>query len=138
MGDIISIQDYKNKKINKEREEELKIAEQEYNEFIKLLRYFVDIQEPKFEEIHISPQSDGNYTLIDEAGCEIHREYFDELRNEIENSSSEVNYDDMLISSLITMSPKKIIINNSESIKNKELLTTISKVFDNTEIRKCL
>jgi putative sporulation protein YtxC len=134
LGDVISIQDYKMKKENKEREEELKIAEQEYNEFIKLLKYFVDIQEPKYEEIHITQNSDGTYKLIDEAGNEVHREYFDEFKREIEDS--EVNYDDLLISSLITMSPKKIIINNSESIKNKELLMTISKVFDNTELRK--
>ena len=41
------------------------IAEREYNEFIKLLRYFVEIQESKLDTINIIPSEEGSYFLID-------------------------------------------------------------------------
>jgi len=43
MGKILSIEGYKNKQIQIEHEKSLK----EYEEFVKLLKYFVDTQPPR-------------------------------------------------------------------------------------------
>jgi hypothetical protein len=45
--------------------------EREYKEFIRLLRYFVDIQDPKFDTIHVIVGFDGKYALFDENRREI-------------------------------------------------------------------
>lgn len=110
-----------------ERALEIFIAEREYNEFIKLLRYFVEIQECKIDTIHLCQSKDGRYILYDENRNRVSSEYFDELRSEILDDT--INYDDLLISTLITISPKNITIHNIDGFRNKELVQTIMNVF---------
>lgn len=110
-----------------ERALEIFVAEREYNEFIKLLRYFVEIQECKIDTIHLCQSKDGRYLLYDENRNRISSEYFDELRSEMLEDT--INYDDLLISTLITISPKRITIHDIESFKNRELVQTILNVF---------
>lgn len=99
----------------------------EYKEFIRLLRYFVDIQEPKFEIIHIAAGFENKYVLMDERKNEVTNECIQEFVNEI--SEGEINYDDLLVSSLITLAPKKIVIHGTGQFRNKELMETIKNVF---------
>ncbi len=103
------------------------LMEREYREFIRLLRYFVDIQDPKFDSIHVIVGYDGKYTLFDENKREITNECIQEFINEI--SEGEINYDDLLVSSLITLAPRSIVIHCIERFKNRELLETIKNVF---------
>lgn len=103
------------------------LIEREYNEFIKLLRYFVEIQEPKVREVHILVDDDRKYILLDDSMRVINNDILRELAREI--SDTEMTYDDLLISSLITIAPSKITIHGYEKIKNTELLNTINKVF---------
>lgn len=103
------------------------LMEREYKEFIRLLRYFVDIQEPKFETIHVIASMDNKYILLDERKREITSECIQEFINEI--SEDDINYDDLLVSSLITFAPKKITIHCTGQLRNKELLETIKNVF---------
>lgn len=110
-----------------ERALEIFVAEREYNEFIKLLRYFVEIQECKIDTVHLYQSKDGRYLLYDDERNRISSEYFDELCTEILDDT--INYDDLLISTLITISPNKIMIHDIEEFKNKELLQTIMNVF---------
>lgn len=104
------------------------LMEREYREFIRLLRYFVEIQEPKFEVIHVIAGFDSKYVLLDEHKKEITNECIQDFVNEI--SEGEINYDDLLVSSLITLAPKKIVIHSNGQFKNKELLETIKNVFN--------
>jgi len=101
--------------------------EREYREFIRLLRYFVDIQEPKFNAVHIIAGYDNKYVLLDENKNEITNECLQEFVNDI--PEGEINYDDLLVSSLITMAPRKLVIHGAKSFRNKELLETIKNVF---------
>jgi putative sporulation protein YtxC len=103
------------------------MTDREYREFIRLLRYFVDIQEPKLETVHIIVGSDNKYTLLDDCKREITNECIQEYVNEI--SQGEINQDDLLVSSLITFAPKKVIIHCKGQFKNKELMDTIKNVF---------
>lgn len=103
------------------------LMEREYKEFIRLLRYFVDIQEPKFNVIHVLVSFDNKYILLDEAKKEITNECIQEFINEI--SQGEINYDDLLVSSLITLAPRKIVMHCTAQFRNKELLETIKNVF---------
>ena len=108
------------------------ITEREYNEFIKLLRYFVEIQDCKINTVNIVPAEKGGYLLIDSKKSPINCECFEELKAEI--GDNDISYDDLLISTLITIAPNKIIIHNCEGFKNKELFKTINNVFfDRTE-----
>lgn len=103
------------------------LMEKEYKEFIRLLKYFVDIQEPKFKNIHIVVDENSCYTLLDERKKEITNECLKEYMNEV--SEGDINYDDLLVSSLITLAPRKVTIHSIEYFKNKELLETIKSIF---------
>jgi len=104
------------------------LIENEYNEFIKLLQYFVEIQDPKVDEVHVVLQDDAKYVLLDSNLKVIQNEMLEQLAQEI--SDKEISNDDLLISSLITIAPCKITIHEYDKIKNVELLNTINNVFD--------
>lgn len=103
------------------------LTDREYREFIRLLRYFVDIQEPKIDTVHVIVGYDDRYMLLDGSKKEITNECIQEYVNEI--SEGEINYDDLLVSSLITFAPRKIVIHCMGQFRNKELLETIKNVF---------
>lgn len=103
------------------------MVEKEYNEFIKLLKYFVDIQDSKIDLLNIVMLKDGGYELFDEAGNNIFQEFVNSI-TELKATNA-VKEEDIIISGLITNSPKEIIIHNKENCNNKEFLNTIVSVF---------
>ncbi len=108
------------------------LMEREYQEFIKLLRYFVDIQEPKLEAVHILPGYENKYIILDHSHNEITNDCIKEFLNEV--PEEDINFDDLLVSSLITIAPIRIYIHDAKQIKNKELIETIKNVFLNKVI----
>ncbi|MBU3146499.1 putative sporulation protein YtxC [Clostridium sp. CF012] len=105
------------------------MVEKEYNEFIKLLKYFVEIQESKLGEVNILIEKNGDYYLRDEEGNDLAGDMLMELPKV--RFDSKENTEELIISAMITSAPKKVIIHCAENCKNKELLQTISKVFEN-------
>jgi len=111
------------------------VAQKEYDEFIKLLRYFVEIQDSKIDEIHIVADERFGYVLLDEKKRKINIENDEDLINE--SSGKGLNNDDFLISSLISIAPKKVYLHNIDGFSNKELVKTIQNVFCD-RIKICL
>jgi putative sporulation protein YtxC len=79
------------------------------------------------EEVHVVMGENNKYILLDSRLRIINNDLLEDLAKEI--SHKEISHDDLLISSLITIAPKKIIIHESDRIRNKELLNTINNVF---------
>ena len=103
------------------------MIEKEYNEFIKLLKYFVDIQDCKLEEVNIIVQKNGSYEVKDSKGLDIFKDFLNEITDAAEVGI--INTEDISISGLITNVPKKIKIYNEEYCINKEFIQTIKSVF---------
>jgi putative sporulation protein YtxC len=101
--------------------------DKEYDDFIKLLQYFVQIQEPKVDFLHVVASKNGTYNFYDKLFMDITDECESEFIEEI--TAKQINYDDLLISTLIVLSPKKIVFHKSNLVKNKELMNTIIQVF---------
>ena len=106
------------------------LMDKEYNEFIKLLKYFVDIQDSKIDTIHIILESDGKYTLYDDKNNLIDNDYIKDIASEISENNF-LTYDDLLISSLITIAPKFVYIHQSNILKRSDVIKTITRVFAN-------
>lgn len=104
------------------------MMEKEYKEFIKLLRYFVNIQEPKIELMNIVVDKEGKYHFYDENLKVINDRCLKDLAYDLADNN--LSYDDLLISSLITIAPKKIVIHYINNIKNNEIIETIKNIFD--------
>lgn len=103
------------------------MAEKEYSEFIKLLKYFVEIQDSKIDELNIIILQNGNYLVEDKKGNNIMSKLLDDISDIKLKGNACI--EDFIISGLITNSPKKIIIHCPDNCRNKEFLSTVKKVF---------
>ena len=101
------------------------MVEKEYDDFIKLLKYFVDMQDSKFSVIHVLIDEHMNYTMLDENKNIIK----DDLVEVSGNLDEDFKNEDLLISSLISLSPQKIYFHCPETIINSNLLNTLKNVF---------
>ncbi len=105
------------------------LMEKEYNEFIRLLKYFVEVQEPKREKVHVVLEKNGYFDLYDENDNLINNDYLEGFI--VELMDEDVNYEDLLISALITIAPENIILHQSQDTKKCNTVKTIKKVFGN-------
>lgn len=103
------------------------MVEKEYKEFIKLLKYFVEIQDSKIEELNIIITPGGAYEIKDSYGNDIFKDFVSEL-SECKLGDT-INIEDVIISGLITNAPRKVIIHKKEYCTNEEFLDTIVNVF---------
>lgn len=103
------------------------MVDKEYEEFVKLLKYFVDIQESKIDEIKIYIDERDNYIVKDGFGKDLYKDFLVQVAGNA--SDLNINIEDILISGLITSSPKKITIYGTNNCSNKEFINTIKSVF---------
>ena len=101
-------------------------AEKEYREFIKILQYFVEVQEPKYDFVNLIFKG-NDYRLLDEEDNIIDSDFFSDIIAEIDNEG--ISKEDLLISSLIVVAPKKLIIHLDDKYKNEDIIRIISNVF---------
>jgi putative sporulation protein YtxC len=103
------------------------MAAKDYLEFVRLLRCFIDMQEPKISEAHVFINAEGTFFLCDEAGEVIRSEH---LRTpSFTVNDGEFNYKDYLLSMLITLAPRSIVFHVSDLIWDCDPLQTIQQVF---------
>jgi len=103
------------------------LMEREYQEFIQLLKYFVDIQEPRVEVVNIMVNGAGNFKLYDEKMEAIKNDYMEGFV--VELVDNEINYEDLLISALITIAPKNIVLHYQGDCGKSATIDTIKGVF---------
>lgn len=101
------------------------IVEQKYEEFITLLRYFVDLQKPKFDLVNVINNEDSGFKLLDSD--------FDLIENDFLegcglDGADELGDEDLLISALIAVAPRRIILHfNSDDA----VVETVKNIFAN-------
>ncbi|HHV61103.1 MAG TPA: putative sporulation protein YtxC [Firmicutes bacterium] len=101
------------------------MVEREYKEFIRLLKYFVDIQEPKFDEVHVIMRPNGVFRLLDSKYRVIENDYLEGFIADL--GSDDVDYEDLLISALITVAPARVVLHFD---RNRAVVETIVGVFE--------
>lgn len=104
------------------------LLDREYKEFVNLLKSFVDAQEPKVDEIHVFLTAAGTFKLMDSQKNVINNEYLEDFVLELVDS--EVNHEDLLISALITIAPRKLVIHCPPVVRSEHTLETLRQVFD--------
>lgn len=107
--------------------------EREYNDFVKLLRYFVDTQPSRIQEVNLRMDPDGLFWLWDGQGINIEEKFLNYYCNDL--LIDEISLDDLLVSILITVSPRRIILHDAEQ-QNSEPVKMIRNVFGE-RIRDC-
>lgn len=86
------------------------------------------------EKVQVIIQPTGFFKLLDQHGKNISSDYLDGFI--VELGDSEINYEDLLISALITIAPNEILLHFREHTKSLKTIDTIKSVFGN-RIKYC-
>lgn len=98
------------------------------DEFINVLKYFVDAQKEKLELLRIHIKEDNSFILYDKYGNEIDSINDEEIMNIMIKEN--LNYEDFLMSNLLTLCPGKIeIIDSLNNNSSKEIIEIIKSIF---------
>jgi len=103
------------------------MLEEEYREFIRLLRYFVEAQEPRQGEIHVLILPGNKYQLLDGQGDALSDEELEEMLADL--AGGNISGEDLLISALISLAPTRLHLHLGSPLYNQEVVETIKKVF---------
>lgn len=105
------------------------LIKRDKKEFLDSLKYFIEIQEEKMELLRITIMKDGNFILSDENGNEVENLNNEELMNLAK--SEDLSNDDILISAIMTLCPRKIeIFDNSNNRKSKDIIEMVNLLFE--------
>ncbi|MDF2934983.1 MAG: sporulation protein YtxC [Paenibacillaceae bacterium] len=108
------------------------LMDQQYKEFISLLRYFVYVQDSKMPLAHIIHQGGHSFLLLDSEMQPIDTEKLD-TSYKVEFMDKDYNLEDMIVSSLLTIAPERICIHTREP--ELPVIKTLTQIFENrTEI----
>ncbi len=111
------------------------LNEREYQEFIRLLKYFVDIQEPKIDSVHVLIRDDCVFKLFDGDKRPVKSDYLEGYI--IDLVDNEINYEDLLVSALISIAPLEITLHyQHKNSPGMPPLDTIRDVFTN-RVKEC-
>jgi putative sporulation protein YtxC len=102
------------------------LLNEQYQEFIALLKYFVYFQDAKIPEVHLIHQGNNKFQLLD---GDLRQLDISESRDVIvETIDRELNYEDMVVSALISASPKQIHIHTRDP--ETQSIKTIQQIFE--------
>lgn len=101
-------------------------ADKQYEEFISLLKYFVYIQEAKIPAAHLIHRGGHEFILLNEQMEPIETKQLDQFV--VEMIDKEINYEDMIVSTLITVSPQKVYIHTRNP--EMQVIKTIQQIFE--------
>ena len=103
------------------------MAQKAYNEFLELLKYFVDIQEETELVVYVGGNAEDGFVLTDHYGNILkiseNEEFFSEM------NIVGLKHEDVLISRLISLSPRQIYMHGD--YETLPIGTTVKKIFEN-------
>ncbi|GBG06541.1 hypothetical protein PAT3040_01068 [Paenibacillus agaridevorans] len=103
------------------------VLDKQYQEFISLLKYFVQMQDSKVPLVHLLHKGGHDFSMYDESFRTLeHKPPADRIVAEM--LETEMNIEDMVISSLISVSPKKITVHTRHP--ELQVIRTIETIFD--------
>ncbi|MEE0867099.1 MAG: putative sporulation protein YtxC [Clostridia bacterium] len=97
-------------------------AMKEYEEFLDMLRFFVSVQSPKEDTVHIINRN-GKICVLNKRKKDITDIYVNEFSETEENLTNE----DAVLSALISIAPLHIIIH--DEFENDQIYKTIKEIF---------
>lgn len=106
------------------------LMKKDQDEFISVLKYFIEIQEEKIDLLKVHIKEDNSFILYDKDNNKIDNINDEEIINMVIQEN--LNYEDFLISTLLTLCPKKIeILDDLKNNSSMEIIDTIKSIFGN-------
>lgn len=102
------------------------VVDRQYREFVGLLNEFVSLQEPRLPGIHLVLTAAGEFVICDEAFRPMTADDLEDMAAELPNV--ELNVEDMIVSSLLALSPQSITLHVRDP--EQPVVQTIEAIFD--------
>ncbi|RTE02647.1 putative sporulation protein YtxC [Paenibacillus whitsoniae] len=103
------------------------MMDRQYQEFISLLQYFVYIQEAKIPAVHLIHKGGHEFVILNDKMEPIDASDLDTtLRMEV--LEKDINFEDMIVSTLISVSPANIYIHTRDA--DLTIIKTIRQIFE--------
>ncbi|NOU99939.1 putative sporulation protein YtxC [Paenibacillus planticolens] len=103
------------------------MMDRQYQEFISLLQYFVYIQEAKIPVVHLIHKGGHEFVILNDRLELIDANEFD-ATFKLEVLEKDINFEDMIVSTLITVSPANIYIHTRDP--DMTVIKTIRQIFE--------
>lgn len=100
------------------------LIEREYHEFVRLLRHFVSLSQPKMGTVHVFWRS-LQFILEDDQGHQVGEDVVRDLSGGLPEDDASTH--DLLVSALITMGPQHVIFHRK--VPADDILRTMHGVF---------
>ena len=98
------------------------VAIREYEEFLDMLRFFVSVQSPREDTVHII-KNDGRLCVLNKRKKDITAVY----ANEFSETEEELTNEDIVLSALISIAPLHIVVHDDS--ENDKIYETIREIF---------
>ncbi|WP_159882846.1 putative sporulation protein YtxC [Paenibacillus puerhi] len=104
------------------------MMDRQYQEFISLLQYFVYIQEAKTPFVHLIHKGGNEFLLLNNRMERIETDDAEAIVT-VEMLEKDMNFEDMIVSTLISVSPQTIYMHTREP--DVQVIKTIRQIFEN-------
>ncbi len=99
-------------------------VEREYTEFLQLLKAYIDNSVPMVDLLHVYVQNNLKISLYN-----FKMEEIEVKLEDMDSTEFFLTKDDLLVSVLISLTPKRIIWHNNPNYKNTSLINTLNEIF---------
>lgn len=104
-----------------------RLGAKENEEFIRLLQGFLQILEPKCDLAHLLLTSEAEFAVLDEQGELLRSDVLEAAIVGEEGAPEE--YEDVLISALLSIAPRHLIVHAGTFVQVPELLDTLQRIW---------
>jgi putative sporulation protein YtxC len=101
------------------------LLDQEYQDFISLLKYFVSVQETKMDLVHVIYRDGQQLELCNGNGQKLELNDGGTLQEIVEHSFS---HEDLIVSTLLTIAPAKIVLHTKHT--EVAIVRTLQQIFE--------
>ncbi len=101
------------------------LLDQEYQDFISLLKYFVSVQTSKIPLVHIIHRRAKEFELLDGEGKALQLNDGGTLQEIVEHSFSQ---EDLIVSTLLTIAPEKMVLHTK--YREENIVRTLMQIFE--------
>jgi len=102
------------------------LLEKEYDEFIRMLRYFVATREPRIGSVHVIFADDGVFKVFADDGRKVREELLD---GSADGPDQNFAPEDLLVGTLVALAPAGVNIHPAGAKDCDRLIATIRDVF---------
>ena len=94
---------------------------------MRLLKYFLEIQQPKIDLIHLSVDEKGQFQIADQHFKKIDPREWEEF--DLDDYDGESDYEDILVSMLVSVAPRQIMLHQNVLPRYPRAVDTLRRIF---------